>query len=421
MRKATSLVIVSAILLLALSACGSNNAGNNTGSSDAGDSGGKKVKLEFFQNKVEAKATFDKLVKKFNDANPNIVVTQVNPPDAETVLKTRVAKKDLPDIIGMGATDTFSQLSKSGLFSDFTGDSLTANLQPAYVDMLKKLTGSEQLNGIPYSANASGIIYNKQMFTELGLTIPKTWDELLATAQKVKDAGKNPFYFTNKDSWTLLVPFNSLSSDIVGIDFYGKRTEGTVKFDSPAFREVAEKQLKLLAFGQKDMAGKNYNDGNTAFAKGESAMYLQGVWAIPEILKANPAMKLGVFPLPATNEAANNKVLSGVDTLLTISKNSKHPEEAKAFIAFLLQPENIQAYIDEQKAFSAVKGVNQSDASVQDLNAAFESGNIVDFSDHYIPSAMKVDSIIQSFYQKKDVNAYVKELDKEWDKVASRK
>ncbi|BBI31164.1 ABC transporter substrate-binding protein [Cohnella abietis] len=415
MRKITSVILVSIILLLALNACG-----NNTNNNAAGDSG-KKVKLEFFQNKVEAKASFDKLVKKFNDANPNIVVTQVNPPDAETVLKTRVSKKDIPDIIGMGATDTFSQLSKAGLFIDFSGDPLTTNLQPVYTETLKKLTGSEQLNGIPYSANASGIIYNKQMFTELGLTIPTTWDELIAVAQKVKDAGKIPFYLTNKDSWTLLVPFNSLSSNIVGINFYDQRKEGTIKFDSPKFREVAEKQLKLLDFGHKDMAGKNYNDGNTAFAKGESAMYLQGVWAIPEILKANPEMQLGVFPFPATNEPANNKVVSGVDTLLTISKNTGHLEEAKKFIAFLQQAENIQAYIDEQKAFSAVKGVNQSDATVQDLKAAFDSGNIVDFSDHYIPSAMKADSIIQSFYQKKNLDAYVKEFDNEWDKVASRK
>jgi raffinose/stachyose/melibiose transport system substrate-binding protein len=259
------------------------------------------------------------------------------------------------------------------------------------------------------------------VFSDLGLSIPTTWDELVTTAQTIKDAGKTPFYMTNKDSWTTLESFNSLSSAIVGIDFYAKRTEGTVKFDSPEFREVAEKQLKLLDFGQKDMAGKTYNDGNVAFAKGESAMYIQGVWAIPEILKANPQIQLGVFPFPATNDPALNKVISGVDTVLTISKNTPHPDEAKKFISFLLQPENIQAYIDEQKAFSAVKGVNQSDASVQDLNAAFQSGNIVDFSDHYIPSAVKADTIIQSFYQKKDVNAYVKALDTEWDKVATRK
>ncbi|MCS7461419.1 extracellular solute-binding protein [Paenibacillus doosanensis] len=421
MKKTATTIVSSVLALSVIAGCGGAKTNNEASSSQADAGKGEKVKLEFFQNKTEAKASFDELIKKFNDANPNITVTQVNPPDAETVLKTRVAKKDVPDIIGLGATDTFAQLSKSGLFADFSNDALVSNIQPSYVNMLKKLTGTDQLYGIPFTANASGVIYNKTMFKELGLTIPKTWDELIATAQKVKDAGKTPFYLTIKDSWTVMVPFNSLSTDILGIDFYEKRAQGAVKFDSAEFREVADKQLKLLDFGQKDMMGKGYNDGNTAFAKGESAMYLQGVWAIPEIKKANPNIDLGVFTLPATNDPAKNKVISGVDTLLTISKNSKHPEEAKKFIEFMLKPENVQTYIDEQKAFSAVKNVNQTDDSVQDLNASFASGAIEDFSDHYIPGAVKADTIIQSYLQKKDVDAYVKQFDTEWDKVASRK
>ncbi|MCJ8014560.1 extracellular solute-binding protein [Paenibacillus sp. KQZ6P-2] len=425
MKKTISFMLVSLLFVMALAGCGGGTKDTNSepAASGGGDSkpAGEKVKLEFFQNKPEAKASFDELVKKFNEANPNITITQVNPPDAETVLKTRVAKKDVPDIIGLGATDTYAQLAKSGLFEDLSGNSLKDNIQPAYLNMLNKLTGSETVYGIPFTANASGVIYNKKMFDELGLTIPKTWDELLATAQKVKDAGKTAFYLTVKDSWTTMVPFNSLSTDILGIDFYAERAGGKVKFDSPEFREVAEKQLKLLDYGEKDLYGKGYNDGNTAFAKGESAMYLQGVWAIPEILKANPDAELGVFPFPATNDEARNKVISGVDTLLAISKNTKHPEEAKKFIEFLLQPENVQAFIDEQKAFSAVKGVNQSDAIVQGFNGAFESGAIEDFSDHYIPGAVKADTIIQGFLQKKDIDAYVKQFDKEWDKVAARK
>ncbi|WP_312150348.1 ABC transporter substrate-binding protein [Paenibacillus odorifer] len=421
MKKTIKPVMVSLLAMSVLSACGSNsgnNAADNT--SSGGNSSGDKVKIEFFQNKTEAKATFDKLVAKFNEANPNIVVTQVNPPDAETVLKTRAAKKDIPDVVGIGATDTYKTLSGSGLFEDFSSDPLAENIQPAYVQMLKDLTGSSELNGLPFSSNASGVIYNKAMFTEAGVTVPTTWDEFIAVAQKFKDSGKNAFYLTLKDSWTTLTPFNSLSTIIKGNDFFKQRAEGTVTF-ADSFTEIAEKLLKLTEFGQKDIFGKGYNDGNTAFAKGESAMYLQGVWAIPEIVKANPSIELGVFPFPATNDAANNKVISGVDTLLTISKSTKHKEEAKKFVEFLLQPENVSLYINEQKAFPAVQGVTQDDPTMDGFKAAFTSGNLADFADHYIPSAMKVDTINQAFLQKKDVDAYLKQLDKEWDKVADRK
>ncbi|MOA68510.1 hypothetical protein D3C78_1961620 [compost metagenome] len=52
---------------------------------------------------------------------------------------------------------------------------------------------------------------------------------------------------------------------------------------------------------------------------------------------------------------------------------------------------------------------------------AFTSGKLADFADHYIPGAMKVDTIIQSFLNSKDIDAYLKQLDTEWDKVANRK
>jgi len=412
MNKVIKPLLAGVLAASLLSAC--------SNSKNAESSSGGTVKIEFFQNKTEAKGTFDKLVAKFNEANPNIKVTQVNPPDAETVLKTRVAKKDIPDVVGLGATDTFSTLAKGGFFEDFTNDPLIKNIQPAYLSMLKSMTGLTEMNGIPFSTNANGVIYNKAMFKELNLTVPKTWDEFIATAQKVKDSGKNAFYLTLKDSWTTLPPFNALESSNVGLDFFTQRAAGSVTFKD-TFREVADKQLKLLDFAQKDIFGKGYNDGNTAFAKGESAMYLQGVWAIPEIQKANPKIEIGVFPFPGTNDPAKNKLVSGVDTLLTVAKSSKHKEEAKKFVDFLLQPDNVKQYISEQKAFPAITGVTQDDPSVADLKGSFESGNLVDFADHYIPAAMKADTIIQGFLQKKDIDAYLSKLDTEWDKVANRK
>ncbi|MGZ7443350.1 ABC transporter substrate-binding protein [Paenibacillus sp. TH7-28] len=422
MKKIIAPVLTGLLAVSLLSACG-NGSGNDTGAAagqTSGGSSGKKVEIEFFQNKTEAKATFDKLIAKFNEANPDIKVTQVNPPDAETVLKTRAAKKDIPDVVGIGATDTFKTLAAGGMFKDFTDDPLVQTIQPAYIKMLNDLTGSAELNGIPFSANASGVIYNKTIFKESGVEVPKTWDEFIAVAEKFKAEGINAFYLTYKDSWTTLVPFNALEPSIAGTDIFKQRQEGTVKF-ADTLKEVAEKQLKLLDYGQKDIFGKGYNDGNTAFAKGESAMYLQGVWAIPEIQKANPSIELGVFPLPATNDPAQNKVISGVDTLLTVSKNTKHPEEAMKFIQFLLQPDNVKQYIDEQKAFPAITGVTQDDPIMDGFKEAFTAGQISDFADHYVPGAIKLDSLIQGFLQKKDAGAYLNQLDTEWDKVAARK
>ncbi|MBB3130725.1 raffinose/stachyose/melibiose transport system substrate-binding protein [Paenibacillus rhizosphaerae] len=402
--------ILLACLLLAsiLTACGNN--GENAG----------KVKLEFFQNKPEAKGSFDKLVAKFNASHPGIQVTQVNPPDAETVLKTRVVKNDIPDVIGMGATDTYSILAKSDIFADLTQSKLVEAIDPNYIKMLKDVTGLSKITGIPYATNANGIMYNKDIFKQLGLSVPKTWDELIATAQKVKDSGIIPFYFTYKDDWQTNLPFNALAPNLVGIDFFKQRRENQVTFQEK-FREVAEKQLKLLDYGHGDNFGKTYADGNRAFARGESAMYIQGSWAIPEIRKSNPKANIGFFPFPTGNDPDKNKLISGVDTLLTISESTQHKKESEEFIAFLLEPDNIGQYIQEQTAFSAVKGVTQNDPAVAELEPYFKAGRVVDFADHYIPAAVQLNAIVQGFLQNRNIDAYLKTLDTEWDKVQSRK
>ncbi|WP_438348606.1 ABC transporter substrate-binding protein [Paenibacillus sp. FA6] len=402
--------LVACLLLgLLLSGCGGQSG------KDAG-----KVKLEFFQNKPEAKGSFDKLILEFNESHPGIVVSQINPPDAETVLKTRVVKNDIPDIIGLGATDTYSILAQSDIFTDLTQSNLLDSIDTNYIKMLQDITGMTNVTGVPYATNANGIMYNKDIFKEMGLTVPKTWGELISIAQKLKDNGKVAFYFTYKDDWQTSLPFNALAPNLVGIDFFRQRQEGTVTFQEK-YREVAEKQLKLLDYGHGDNFGKNYADGNRAFASGESAMYIQGSWAIPEIRKTNPNLNMGFFPFPTGDDPDQNRLVSGVDTLLTISEDTKYKKEAEEFIAFLLEPENIGQYIKEQTAFAAVIGVEQDDPAVAEIQPYLKSGKVIDFADHYIPAAVQLNSIVQSFLQNRDIDGYLRKLDSEWDKVANRK
>ncbi|WP_397349475.1 MULTISPECIES: ABC transporter substrate-binding protein [Paenibacillus] len=384
------------------------------------DSANGKVQIEFFQNKPEAKATFDDLIQTFNAAHADIQVTQVNPPDAETVLKTRVVKNDIPDIMAMGATDTYSTLAQSDIFTDLTDSSLVQTIDPNYIQMLKDVTGMDEVTGIPYATNANGIMYNKTLFNEMGLDVPKTWDELIATAQQIKDAGKIPFYFTYKDDWQTNLPFNALGPNLVGIDFYLERRENKVTFKEK-YREVAEKQLELMKYGHSDNFGKAYSDGNRAFANGEAFMYIQGTWAIPEIRKANPNVDIGFFPFPTGNDASQIKLVNGIDSLFTIAADTPNRAQAEEFIAFLLEPENIGRYIDEQTLFSAVEGVKQDDPAVQELMPYIEQGKVIDFADHYIPAAVQLNSIVQSFLQNQNIDNYLDTLDKEWDKVANRR
>ncbi|MFC0187278.1 ABC transporter substrate-binding protein [Fictibacillus aquaticus] len=387
-----------------------------------GDSG--KTELEFFSTKGENNKTYQKLISEFEKKNPKIDVKLVQPPDAGTVMKTRLTKNDIPDVMAIGGDSLYGELARAGVLKDVKGSDLIKDVQPSYLDMTAKLVGVEKngVYGVPYAANANAVIYNKDKFKELGVEVPKTWDEFIAIAEEAKAHGETGFYFTLKDAWTGMVSWNSLGAALQGEDFAEKRSKGKASF-TKNYDEAADKFQTLLKYGHKDNFGKTYNDGNTAFAQGKSVMYLQGVWAIPEIVKANPDINLGIFPMPVTNNPEENKLVSGVDVMLAIDEESDHQKEAEKFIQFLLEKENVQTYVDEQSAFSAIKDVYQEDPKLEGIKENFEKGTITSFPDHYYPQGMNAANILQEFLIGKKTNKeeFLKKMDKEWDKVEERK
>ncbi len=75
------------------------------------------------------------------------------------------------------------------------------DVQEAYIDMVYDVNKDkeETIYGVPFATNASGVIYNTEKFEELGLEVPKTWDEFIDTLQKIKDAGEQPLLMTYKE------------------------------------------------------------------------------------------------------------------------------------------------------------------------------------------------------------------------------
>jgi len=83
------------------------------------------------------------------------------------------------------------------------------------------------------------------MFSDLGLIVPKTWDEFVATLDKIKAAGKTPFYFTLKGAWTTLPAYNVLAANSSSDTFFADRTAGKTTFKE-SYKEATDKFLKLI-------------------------------------------------------------------------------------------------------------------------------------------------------------------------------
>jgi raffinose/stachyose/melibiose transport system substrate-binding protein len=364
------------------------------GCGNASDSG--KEKIEVFSTKnSENTAILQSMAAQFEKKHKNIEVEIVSPSDAGTVLKTRLTKGNIPDVLAMGGDATFMELQKSGALEDLSKQSYVNSVQDVYKNMVTSISKGDGLYGVPYATNASGVLYNKALFKKAGVDVPKTWDQFITAIQKLKKAGIQPLELTFKDNWTTLPIWNGLAGVLQPKDFASARLKNKTSF-AKTHKEIAEKYLELLSYAQPDFMGTTYNDGNKVFAKGKAAMMLNGNYVIPEFKKTNKDIDVDMFPLPASNDAAKNYVTSGVDVLFSVSKNSAHKKAAEQFVAFMMEKNNAQKYVEDQFAFSALNGIDQNDSSVAGIKNDISNGHVVNFPDHYYPAGFDLASLLSN-------------------------
>lgn len=378
-----------------------------------------KTEVEFVSYKREAVSIFEALMAEFNESNDHIYLNFTSPNDAVTIMKTRFVREDYPDVVAIGGDASYADFVDSNILADMTEYPGMAQVQQAYQDIMKSVTyvPMDGIYGVPYIANAAGMLYNKDMFAEKGWDIPETWDEFIALCEEIKAEGEVlPLYLGFLDTWTILSPWNSILVDLVPQDHIRKVNAGEAKFVD-YYREPAEKLYQLLQYGEEGPFAYSYEDACTAFARGQSAMFPCGSFAVPQILSANPDMNVGLFAMPAADNPEDRLVVSGVDLCWNMTvANEDHREQVYEVIDFLNEPDNLQTYCDDQKAIPCIEGDFTLDPLFDDIQEFLDAGKVIDYPDHSYPSGMACDARLQAFLMDGDVDAFLENWDSLWQR-----
>ena len=214
---------------------------------------------------------------------------------------------------------------------------------------------------------------------------------------------------------TCLAPWNSLAVDLAPADTCQKVNAGETTF-SEEYVEVAEKCAQLVSYRSDDPFAYGYNDACTAFANGESAMYPIGSYAVPQILSVNPEMNIDSFVTPGNDDASKNTLNSGVDLLFAVTAECENKEAAYEVLDFLMDDANIQAYIDDQNAVPCKDSEFELAPMLDGMLPYIESGNMTDYQDHYYPSEMAADALIQTYLINGDVEDFLNDFDTRWQR-----
>lgn len=375
--------------------------------------------VTMLQYKPEAVSAFDEMAERFNASQDEIYLEIESPNDAMTVLKTRFVREDYPDIIGIGGDINYSNFLDANMFMDISDFDGISDIKPAYMDIVKELEFIPQdgVHALPYVANCAGILYNKDMFEENGWEIPTTWSEFTALCDTISESGvAYPLYMGYKDTWTCMAPWNALAVGLTPPDVCSQVNAGNTTF-TEQYAEVAEKEKALLQYAEPNPYAYSYNDACTAFARGESAMFPIGSYAVPQIQSVNPDINIDSFTFPANENAEDNVLNSGVDLLFAVMKESKNKEAVYKVLDFMFQDDTIQIYLDNQSAVPCKEGDFTLPSILDGMKQDIDDGNMADFHDHHYPTEMSVDAMIQTYLMDDSDNStekFLKRFDKDW-------
>src|SRR5690625_3439226 len=177
-------LLVLLVLVLIVSACSQDSGGGETeettndepaNSSD----GDEEVELTIGSWRTEDVAQYEKVIEKFNEKYPNIKLT-FNPTkntEYNTILNTALQAGEGPDIFHLRPYGAGIELGEAGYvepINDLEG------LDVFSEDALMASRGENgDQYGVPLNISTTQVYYNKEIFSDLGLEEPTTWDEVI--------------------------------------------------------------------------------------------------------------------------------------------------------------------------------------------------------------------------------------------------
>lgn len=335
-----AVAVVTATAVVSLAACSS--------SSDASSGSGKTTIRLLTDNADTTVKPAKAVIDAFEKANPDITVkTETRPggSDGDNIVKTKLSTGDMADVFWYNSGSLLQALAPEKTLVDLTNDPVLKDTDPSF---LPSVTQNGKVYGAPWgTAMGGGILYNKDVYSKLGLQVPKTWAEFESNSDKIKASGITAVLGTFKDTFTsqLFVLGDYHNVAVSNPKWAEEYTANKVKY---ATDPVALKGFEKTA-EPKQKGWLNSSAGSTTFAQGikllasgKAGQYPMLTFPISTLAPAQAA-KIGFFGIPGDDASTNGATLWEPGGQY-IPKTSKHIDAAKKFVAFVASVAGCDAF-----------------------------------------------------------------------------
>lgn len=211
------------------------------------------------------------------------------------------------------------------------------------------LTVGEDVYGVPLGISYAGTAWaDVGMLERYNLTIPDSYDKLLAASEVLRSNGEMPLAIGAKDDWINIDTWMSIAADVDAKTLY-QALEGEAAFTEPAIVESFQIWQDCFETGifQDDAVNMTlYNDVNDRFQrKGTIPMILNGSWALNMFTLADEETRANfdgadaehtIFLIDWNNDGEYRSLTTSVDVTLCLNNESEVKEEAFRFMQYLV-------------------------------------------------------------------------------------
>ena len=302
---------------------------------------------------AETIAAMDALTAAYTAAHPDVTFDIESRPggsDGDNLVKTRLATGEAGDIMQYNSGSLFQALNPTVSLADLSDIAGQANVIDSFKPVVTATDGT--IRGVPFGpAMGGGIYYNKKIYAELGLSVPKSWAEFMANNEKIKAAGKVAVAQTYGDTWTsqLFVLADFYNVQAAEPNFAADYTANKAKYaTSPAAMagfQYLEDTFKA-GYLNEDFGVAKFDDGVRMVATGEAAHYPMLTFALGNIKQNFPENleDVGFFAQPGP-DAAKNGLTVWMPAGLYIPAASPNVDAAKEFLSFVASVEGCNLMI----------------------------------------------------------------------------
>ncbi|WP_400242760.1 extracellular solute-binding protein [Niallia sp. JL1B1071] len=349
-RKALSaLLSVALLMVLVLAGCSSSTSSNNENASNDGDK--TVIKFMHLWPEGSSKAQFtivNDIIKQYEKDHPDVKIqTEIlGNEQYKDKIKVLSASNELPDVGVTWAAGYMQPFVKGGMFASLD-DVVDSSFKDQFIAGTTEAFAMDgKTYGLPLELNITPVYYNKEIFEKYNLEIPETYDEFLNVVKTLADNGVTPITLGNKDRWTGSMWYMYLADRIGGPEVLTNAINRSGSFEDPALVQAAEEIKKLVDMGGfvKGFNGLSNDEAKGYFMNEQAAMYLMATWELPNYTTSPDVTqefkdKVGYFKFPTYEGGKGdiNSYVGGPGVGLFVSEKSKVKEEAKDFVAYLVQ------------------------------------------------------------------------------------